>query len=269
MKKAKIEAKVRVKFKNPPINELVISLYHLPVVEMRAQHIGIYWNKIRKRYPRCEQQAPIILTKEQFNVTETPGELFPLPRFWFHSGPGSMLIQVQRDGFFFNWRKDNENEYPHYEVVSEQFCKELETYQSFLQNEFGQKIDVVNRCELTYINIIPPNALWSTATDLGKLFPSLASLATLAETGQLLAGVNSSFTYRFSDNLVVDSTVKLAKRRDTSEPVAILEVKAHGTPEALSIDATHAWFDIAHDATHEVFLNFTDKNLQKTIWKPV
>lgn len=271
MKKAKIKAKGRVKFKNPPINELVIALYHLPIINMQAQHIGLYWEKIRKRYPTCEQQVPVILNVQvpgaAANINET--RIFDLPRFWFHSGPGSMLIQVQRDGFFFNWRKNNDNEYPHYEIVRAQFCKELETYQSFLQNEFGQKIDVVNRCELTYINIIPPNEFWSSATDVGKLFPSLASLSMLAETGRPLVGANSSFPYRFSDNLTVVSTVTLGKRLGTSETVAVLEVKAHGAPEGLSIDATLAWFDIAHDATHEVFLNFTDKNVQRTIWKPV
>lgn len=271
MKKAQIKAKGRVKFKTPPINELVIALYHLPVINMQAQHIGLYWEKIRKHYPKCEQQVPVIynvpVPGAQPKIIET--QTFDLPRFWFHSGPGSMLIQVQRDGFFFNWRKDNENEYPQYEVVRAQFCKELDTYQSFLQNEFGQKIDIVNRCELTYINIIPPNDFWSTAPQLGKLFPPLASLTIPPEIGRLLVGVNSSFTYRFRDNLMVDSTVKLGKRLKTLEPVAMLEVKAHGTPEGLSIDKTLAWFDDAHDATHEVFLNFTDKNLQKTIWKPV
>ena len=70
----------------------------------------------------CEQQTPVVL-----NITPVPGEIFPLPRFWFHSGPRSALVQVQRGGFFFHWRKDNENEYPHYKAVREQFCKEIET----------------------------------------------------------------------------------------------------------------------------------------------
>lgn len=272
MNKAATKEKGRLKFKNPPINELVIALYHLPIINMQAQHIGLYWEKIRKCYPKCEQQVPIFLNVQAPApgiVPATAGELYPLPRFWFHSGPGSMLIQVQRDGFFFNWRKDNENEYPHYEVVRARFCKEFDTYQSFLQAEFGQKIDVVNRCELTYINIIPENEFWSTATDLWKLFPPLTSLTTFTETGRPLVSVNSGLTYRFSDTLMVDSTVKIGKRINTSEAVAMLEVKAHGSPDGLSIDKTLAWFDDAHDATHEVFLNFTDKNLQKTIWKPV
>ena len=38
----------RIKFANPPINELIVALYHLPIVELKAQHIGIYWNRIRE-----------------------------------------------------------------------------------------------------------------------------------------------------------------------------------------------------------------------------
>jgi uncharacterized protein (TIGR04255 family) len=49
-----------VKFVNPPINELVIGLYHIPVIELKAQHIGSYWDRIRDRYPLCEQQQPVI-----------------------------------------------------------------------------------------------------------------------------------------------------------------------------------------------------------------
>lgn len=94
MKKAQTKAKGRVKFKNPPINELVIALYHLPVVDMQAQHIGLYWDKIRKLYPKCEQKVPVLLDIQvpgaPPNVNET--RIFDLPRFWFHSGPGSMLI---------------------------------------------------------------------------------------------------------------------------------------------------------------------------------
>jgi uncharacterized protein (TIGR04255 family) len=266
MKKSTPKVKRRAKFKSPPINELVIALYHLPIVEMKAQHIGLYWDKIRARYPNCDQQPPISLTP---NFPEVPGEIFPLPRFWFHSGPASTLIQVQRDAFMFNWRKGSENAYPHYEAVRKQFCKELDTYQSFLQATFNQKIDVVNRCELTYINIITQNEVWRTPSDIGKLFPTLATLVALPGTSRPLAGINSSFTYRFGDNLLVDSAVKLGKRIDTSEDVAVLEIKASGAPEGLSINSIHACLDAAHDATHEMFLNFTAKNVQKTIWKQV
>ena len=74
----------RIKFKNPPINELVIALYHLPIMELKAQHIGLYWDRIRGRYPECAQQQ-LVLTNpsDPQPFLEAPGEVFPLPRFWF------------------------------------------------------------------------------------------------------------------------------------------------------------------------------------------
>src|SRR5712691_10528991 len=78
-------AEKRIKFENPPINELVIALFHLPIVEMKAQHIGLYWNRIRDRYPLCEQQPIIVNPSDTQPFSEAPGEIFPLLRFWFYS----------------------------------------------------------------------------------------------------------------------------------------------------------------------------------------
>jgi hypothetical protein len=55
-----LSEKTRVKFQSPPINELVIAIYYLPITELKAQHIGIYWQRIYDKYPICEQQSPIV-----------------------------------------------------------------------------------------------------------------------------------------------------------------------------------------------------------------
>jgi len=49
----------RIKFANPPINELVIALFYLPIMEMKSQHIGLYWNRIRDRYPLSDIEQPL------------------------------------------------------------------------------------------------------------------------------------------------------------------------------------------------------------------
>jgi uncharacterized protein (TIGR04255 family) len=46
----------RIKFSNPPINELVIAVYYAPLLEFKAQHIGMYWDTVRERYPICEHE---------------------------------------------------------------------------------------------------------------------------------------------------------------------------------------------------------------------
>jgi len=262
----KLKIRKRVKFQNPPINELVVAVYHLPLLELKAQHIGIYWASVRDRYPNCDQQPPISFTGLP---PDAPGEVFPLPRFWFHSGPGSPLVQIQRDAFIFNWRSSGTNEYPHYEAVVKQFADELAAYRAFVSNTIGRTLDVVSRCELTYINIISANERWKEPQDVGNVFPPLASLSSIHSSGRMLVGLNSTSTYRFSANLMVDSAVRLGKRADTQQLAAVLEIKAHGSPPGLSMDAVFEWYDAAHDATGDMFLNFTDKAMQNTIWKPI
>src|SRR5690348_16675603 len=112
----------RTKFTNPPITELVIGLFHLPLEGLRVQHIGSYWDRIRNNYPLCTQQPPIQVpdAAPAAAFAQMPDETFPLPRFWFHNTTHPTLIQVQRNAFMFNWRllpSLPNNEYPHYETV--------------------------------------------------------------------------------------------------------------------------------------------------------
>jgi uncharacterized protein (TIGR04255 family) len=256
----------RVKFSNAPINELVIAIYYAPLYEFKAQHIGMFWDTIRDRHPICEQQPPISFFGLQ---SDASGEIFPLPRFWFHSGQGTPLVQIQRDAFIFNWRSDGTNKYPHYDDVKKQFVVEFTNYRTFIQDVIKQELNTVNRYELTYINIISENELWKEPADIGKLFPPLASLSSIHRDTRKLVGLNSISTYQVNENLLVDSIAKLGKRTGTQRPVAILELKAHGAGEGLSVDEALAWYDTAHDATHDMFLNFTDESMRLKIWKPI
>src|ERR1700741_2913139 len=98
----------RIKFEKPPINELVVSLFYLPIPELKAQYIGRYWERIREKYPRCDQQSVVVSPSEGPSPSlfqEVPGEVLPLPRFWFMSDTHPMLVQIQRNAFMLNWRR--------------------------------------------------------------------------------------------------------------------------------------------------------------------
>lgn len=254
----------RVKFKNPPINELVIGLYHLPLIELKAQHVGIYWQLIKDRFPLCEQQSPI--GADFFAALQ--GELFPLPRFWFYRDPTSRLVQLQRNAFIYNWRRGGgEDAYPHYENVHEEFWSEFVIYQQFLRDTVSTQVGVIRSCELTYINIIPANG-WSTPSELGAILPSVAGFRNVESEAHLLIGLNSIAAFRIDENLQVDVSVKTAARTGNKENVAILEIKGHGAPEGLSVEETAPWYDAAHEAIYELFLAFTDKEAQRK-WEPL
>ena|SRR5271157_5991502 len=267
-------ANERIKFENPPIQELGIALFHLPIMEMKSQHIGIYWGLIREKYPLCEHQTPIASVSDaqpqQLTVFQgVPGEVFPLPRFWFSSKSHPTLIQVQRNAFILNWRREAATEdYPHYEKVVEDFWQELERYKTFVQESVGGKIDVIQRCELTYVNLITPNETFTSLAQITNVIPSTASLCDIQTDDRKLTGLNATVTYQVNPTLLIDLAIRLGHRLPTKEVAAILELKAHGVPSDLSLDGARAWYDSAHNATYKLFLDATDKKVQKTIWKP-
>jgi uncharacterized protein (TIGR04255 family) len=262
----------RIKFEDPPINELIIALFHLPITELKAQHIGSYWDRIRTKYPLCEQQPIVMLPDAQQQFLEAPGELFPLPRFWFHNTTHPTLIQVQRNAFMLNWRRSAaglpDSEYPHYEAVAKDFWEELETYKGFVQEAVGGKLDPIQRCELTYVNIIVPNEFFANPAELVNVLPPTASLYELQTEDRQLAGMNSTVVYRVSPTLLVDLAIRLGRRSDTNEPALGLELKAHGVPSDLSLEGARGWYDAAHDATYRLFLDATAQAVQEKIWKP-
>jgi hypothetical protein len=50
-----------VKFRNPPINELVIGVYFSRELEgLRAEHVGLFWSTIRAEFPTIQQQPVIV-----------------------------------------------------------------------------------------------------------------------------------------------------------------------------------------------------------------
>ena len=261
----------RAKFLNPPINEVVIAVYHLPITELRTQHIGLYWQQIRDKYPNCEQQSPVVSEDDSSIFQNMPGEVFPLPRFWFSSSAHPMLIQVQRNAFMLNWRRlQNNVDYPHYETVQKEFWNAMEIYKAFIQDCVGAKLDVVNRCELTYINVITRNKFFSTHAEIKNVLPPIEGFCNLENDARHLAGLNATAVYRINDNLLVDMVTKLGRRKDaTKEEIAILEIKAHGSPVDLSLGEARNWYEVAHEAVNETFLTFTDDRVQKELWKRV
>lgn len=261
----------RTKFKFPPVNEVVIGIRFPPIAELKAQHIGLYWHAIRERFPNSDQQFPFpqIVEGAVGPVVQTAAnEIFPLARFLFLSSEHQLLIQVQRDAFWVNWRRGSRtDDYSQFEAVEASFWQEVSVYKAFIEN-IGSKLDVVSRCELTYVNLIGPNTLFSTPTDLGKVVPSVAAFTATPGDRMKFVGLNASATYQVNENLFIDSSTRLGTRHDTKELVVALELRAYGAPDGLSLEGVEAWLKSAHDTTYGIFLALTDKKIQQQIWKP-
>ena len=259
----------RIKFVDPPVNELAVSLFHLPLLELKAQHVGLYWSRIRDRFPLCEQQPIVAVPEGPMFMEPAPGEMFPLQRFWFFSATHPTLIQLQRNAFMLNWRRrpTGDGEYPHYEAVIHDFWQELGCYSTFLSETINATLDVVQRCELTYVNFIPKNAFFTAPSEVTTILPWLAGLSNLAEDDRQLSGLNATVIHRVSKDMLVDITIRLGQRLDTRDLGLLLELRAHGTPSDLSLTGAREWYERAHGAIYQLFRKSTSIQMQEDIWK--
>jgi len=261
----------RIKFQFPPINELVLGVHFSPISELKAQHIGMYWELIRERFGICEQQFPHLQPIEGTpNQLSFPpgvlGEVFPLQRFWFRSEHSPLLIQVQRDAFWLNWRRVPEGEYPHFEAVAENFWEQFEVFCKFVQS-IGGTLEAITLCDLTYVNLIGITASESGNPEFGNVFPMIAAIGETGTGGRELVGLNTLATYKLSENLLIDVSARLGRRVETNELALALELRARGTPEGYSFDGSKRWLDAAHDGTYGLFLALTTEKIQSEVWK--
>ena len=96
---------MNVKYKNPPIDELIIGLYFdQPILPLRSEYVGLFWSEIRKEFPKIQQQVELSLPLLRPSLTFQVGltdELYPMPRFWLISEDDTFLIQIQQERFHF------------------------------------------------------------------------------------------------------------------------------------------------------------------------
>lgn len=260
---------MKTKFKFPPINELIIGAYFdQPVAPLHSEHVGLFWAELRKEFPRIQQQPELSLPimgptlTFQFGMADEP---YPMPRFWLISEDDSFLMQIQKNAFIFNWRK-RDAEYPHFENVKSSFDKYFELYSLFLRRELGIERINIQITELTYSNLIEPNEYWNNTTDTPKLIPTLS----IPELGLPIEG-NPDFNYLTAYKLAVDMKLNVLvrtgrKATEADKSVLIFELRALGALGSAGKVEADAWFDRAHVAVGNCFMNLTNPSIQSHYW---
>ena len=123
--------------------------------ELSLSHMGIFWSKIKERFPKVDHQPPINIPKEAFGKNLKRNQLKfslsnnPEARFWYINENGSELIQLQTDCFIRNWRQMKDTPYPRYETLIEEFKNDFQEFERFVATEKLGTIKPV-QCELSY-----------------------------------------------------------------------------------------------------------------------
>jgi uncharacterized protein (TIGR04255 family) len=255
----------RTKFKNPPINELIVGLYfNGEAPGLRAEHIGAFWASVRKDFPNVQQQVQIMhpalatavaLAPVAFEFT-TVGEALPMPRFWLESTEPAYLMQLQKDAFLFNWRR-KDKDYPHFDAVKDGFDANFARFADFLQSEFQITLPPIAVAELTYSNLVEKCEYWSSPRDTKNVLPhfSIASPDTTSDP----ADFTQVAVQRFEKDLSVRTTIRNANT--PKGPCLVFELRCTGPQGNVTKSATDAWFNRAHDLVGKCFLDMTVNRL--------
>lgn len=165
-------------FNDPPVVETVLSIQFDPL-PLTVAHLGLLWNDYRVMFPASDERPPLEPMIEQF--PEGPAarlgfkfqalETFPVPRILFTNNQGNEMIQVQKDRFIKNWRKEGESErYPHYDdTIRPNFDRDYLIFLDFLaKNHLGTPR--INQCEVSYVNHLLAGRGWERYGDLESVF---------------------------------------------------------------------------------------------------
>ncbi len=251
-----------VRFKNPPINEVVIGVYFdQPLVDLRAEYIGLYWDSIRDEFPAILQQPPIGA------IIQTPLEVFPMPRYWLTSEDDSTLIQVQKNAFLLNWRKREET-YPHYENVKAKFDKNFQLFTDFASLKIGAKNLSIGVCELSYINVIEPSEFWTSLDDASNVIPSFKFSSPCIDNA-VREDFNHTSVYKIDDEMSLQITIKNVRVVASPDQSHLMfEIKTTGRLGEASKSQADKWFSRAHDVIISCFTGMTNPDIQDKYWIP-
>ncbi len=259
-------------YEKPPVIEVVSGIQFNSIKNLTGPYLGLLWEKFKADYPRSKEVAPLVPAIEVFDeIPSREMAVFPdflgLSRTWFETNDGNRLIQVQKDRFLHNWKKERDtDEYPHYDYVVSNFKLCLEKFEAFLQENKLESIQPV-QYELTYINHIPQGEGWNTFGDLGKVFPDF-SWRSAERFLPAPEGINWQTTFVMPEKSGrLHESLRSAKRRSDSQPILLLELTVRGIGSDKSRSAMWSWFDVAHEWIVRGFTDITGEELQRGLWR--
>ncbi len=257
------------------MSEVALGVQFSPI--LNPVHLGLYYQKVKSRFPKMQVQPPILPAFETFGTSGTGlpfglptfgGSAVVGPRMWFMSDDDNLLIQLQSDRLLFNWRGGVQGSpYPHFDAVQAQFTNALDTLETLVE---GEKMSiVVNQCEVLYINPILTSNTGVSTSDPQKIF-RVWGAELGPEWQEPLDDLSLSARYRLKDgagNPFGRLTVAVASGLAADQSTAFqLELTARGLPQGAGREGIAAFHNRGHRAIVRCFAAITTPEMHK-LWE--
>jgi len=265
---SKLEPGYYGEFKTPPVVEVVFGVAFEPIPGFSTAFFGLLWNLFGEEFSKTTDQQPLPypaqILKPGHPVRIVPATKPRLPRVWFMSSDERRIIQIQRDRFHYNWRRQEESDdYPRFPDVFSAFKKHYEILIGFDADASGEGLKEL-QYELTYVNHIPVSDFWQDFDQIGNVFPDVS---WRKDSGRFLpTPVTMKWDAQFPmpDGAgVLTVSTRTARSATTGEPVITLDLTARGPAATLEFDD---WFVLARQWIVKGFIDITDDKMQRAVW---
>lgn len=255
-------------YERPPINEVVMGVQFEPLKNIHSAMFGLYWERIRDRYPLAQEHPPILHTIEPTEIAPQPGQpqairlSIPLqPRSWFLTTDECVLIQVQQDRYHRNWRRVRGDEkYPRFPTLLEEFRKEWSDFVEFLKERKVEEPQI-DQAELAYVNLMELPGGTRDFAQLPDVFPTLG---VWKEGGFLPPPELANWGLRY---LLPDGRGRLhvqmdpAFRQTDMKFILNLSLTARGAPVGSKTGDLINWLNLAHEWVVKAFDELTGSKM--------
>ena len=250
-----------IKFKEPPLIEIVFQIVFPTIDGFGPAHIGIFWTQLRDAFPTIQAAARVGLLT---NLNVGSGT-FPDNRVWLVHKDSSQVIQIQDDRFMFNWRKTGESDgYPGFETLYPIFLDYFGRFVEFLDGEDLCPASATG-FELTYINHIY-EGVWEKWDDIGAVFPAFDWTDNPAKMPPL-KGLRQFAHCDLPDNEgELSITIDSRTHKQTQQKLINYEIKVTGSERDIALDSLDNVFLRAHERLVQTLVAMTSRAAQKS-WK--
>jgi uncharacterized protein (TIGR04255 family) len=258
-------------FADPPVIETVLGVEFAALDRWSIPHFGLYWQGIRHEYPKTQIQPPLApedsRSKDDKFLQVAMIEMIAQPpiRCWYINEPGTRLLQIQKDRFIHNWRKEgSREEYPRYETIRPIFEREWRRFCDFLLQE---DIDIPKpaRCEVTYVNHLIRGREWQNFKDLPRVFPAWTWLdgEELLASPDLVA-FNTRYPFPEKKGHLSVHLVPATRQMDNKD-ILQLTLTARGRPATPDVSDVMSWFDYGREKVVQAFCDLTSPQMH-SLW---
>jgi uncharacterized protein (TIGR04255 family) len=226
---------------NPPLAEVVCGVVFQPLAPLDILDLGRYQQERQQDFPFKTLQPPLA-DGFTFSVGEVPTHL----RLWMESPKRDLMLQLQNDRFYLNWRA-GVGEYPGFDALVAKAQSEFEGFRKYCGG-LGLVLNPV-RVEVSKINMIHRGRHWNNDEELRCLIPQLVPIWH----DGVDVDVVQRASYRLGNNVELWMTLnslRLPQRQ--SVDVIRLEISTRKTKLAPDEEIHSGWL-LLNKQTNEAF----------------